>query len=80
MPRPRKVKLAKMQFLHGAWTLDEFADASTRSVSWWQKNIYKYPEVANFSNWNDKSYHEQWAFDAVKANEWILNHFVYKKV
>ncbi len=42
-----------------------------------KKNIYNYPEVANFSNWNDKSYHEQWAFDAVKANDWLIKKNLY---
>lgn len=64
--------------LYGVWDIDKFADASPRSKSWWYKHIYDFPEIKAFSNWEGKAEFEQWAFDAVKANEWLLRTFVYK--
>ncbi|HAM2151977.1 hypothetical protein [Listeria ivanovii] len=80
MGRPVKNKARQVNFLYGTWTLEEFAQASPRSYGWWLDNIKDYPELAEFSNWSTKNQREPWVFDATKANEWILNHFVYKKV
>lgn len=66
--------------LYGLWTLEEFANASTHTYGWWIDNINDYPELAEFSNWGKKNRKEKWAFDAVKANEWLLKKFVYKEV
>ncbi|WP_088815397.1 MULTISPECIES: hypothetical protein [Listeria] len=65
--------------LYGVWTLKEFAEASPRTYGWWLEHIKNYPALADFSNWATKSYCENWAFDAVKANEWLLDYFVYKR-
>ncbi|EAG8700775.1 hypothetical protein CHT76_08685 [Listeria monocytogenes] len=65
--------------VHGAWDIDKFAAASPRSKSWWYKHIYEYPEIKKFSNWDKKTEREQWAFDAAKANEWLIKTFVYKE-
>ncbi|MBC1474946.1 hypothetical protein HB852_09980 [Listeria grandensis] len=79
MARPLKNKKLTAPVVYGVWTLEKFADASPRSYSWWIKNIKDYPEVKEFSNW-DKKKKEHWAFDAVKANEWLIKKFVYKEV
>ncbi|WAO22072.1 hypothetical protein [Paenilisteria newyorkensis] len=80
MARPVKNKKLTSPVVYGVWTLAKFADASPRSYSWWIDNIYDYPEISEFSNWNDKKEKEHWAFDAVKANEWLIKKFVYKEV
>ncbi|EJE1923778.1 hypothetical protein M4G92_002877, partial [Listeria monocytogenes] len=47
---------------------------------WWLDNIKDFPELAEFSNWATKNQREAWAFDAVKANDWLIKKFVYKEV
>ncbi|MBC1420188.1 hypothetical protein HB849_14450 [Listeria fleischmannii] len=79
LPRPRKVKTTTTA-VFGTWSLDDLANASHRSVSWWQKNIKKYPEIRDFSNMETKQDYESWVFDAAKANEWLIKKFVYKEV
>ncbi|WP_088815399.1 MULTISPECIES: hypothetical protein [Listeria] len=78
MARPIKNKYVPKNFLYGTWSLEEFAQASPRTYRWWQDNIYDCPELADFSNWANKSHREPWVFDAAKANEWLLKKFVYK--
>ncbi|MBC6165731.1 hypothetical protein HCA15_03650 [Listeria booriae] len=78
MARPVKNRPPEITTLHGVWTLTNFAEASPRTYGWWIDNISDYPEIQDFSNWATKSKKEQWAFDAVEANKWLLKHFVYK--
>ncbi|EAG7998460.1 hypothetical protein BTF68_08265 [Listeria monocytogenes] len=80
MGRPVKNKHRAINFLYGVWTLEEFAQASSRSYGWWLDNIKDFPELAEFSNWATKNQREAWAFDAVKANDWLIKKFVYKEV
>lgn len=80
MARPVKNKKLTPPVVYGVWTLEKFADASPRSYSWWIENISEYPELQKFSNWGTKLKKERWAFDAVKANEWLIKKFVYKEV
>ncbi|MBC2136660.1 hypothetical protein HCA93_10140 [Listeria innocua] len=80
MGRPVKNKHVTHNFLFGVWTLEEFAQASPRTYGWWLDNIKDFPELAEFSNWATKNQRETWAFDAVKANNWLIKKFVYKEV
>ncbi|EMG27509.1 hypothetical protein X560_0407 [Listeria fleischmannii 1991] len=80
MARPRKMKQPQENKVYGVWNMEKFSAASPRSKSWWYDNINSFPEVKDFSNWEDKEDHEPWAFDAAKANEWLLKKFVRKKV
>ncbi|MBC1502404.1 hypothetical protein [Listeria booriae] len=85
MSRKRNSELKKAReepliMVIGVWNFDDFVNASSKGKSWWQKNILNFPEIAEFSNWNSKRRNEQWAFDAKKAHEWLLNKFVYARV
>ncbi|EBF5150470.1 hypothetical protein FH008_04690 [Listeria monocytogenes] len=81
MGRPKLMD--KPQFVshvHGVWSIEDLANASSKCKSWWYKHIYDFPEVKAFSNWEIKTEREAWAFDAVKANNWLIKKFVYKEV
>lgn len=85
MGRPKNSELARKRLepqLYGLWNLKDFAEATRFSVSYWQKNIHRVadenPEFKEFTNLGIKKY-ERVTFDAVRANQWILDHYIYLK-